>query len=81
LGFCDLGNLRISDFNSNLNIDNIKEDYIKIKTEKTGTVVNIPIYPMVKLVLTKRFGMLSTRISDPQFNLHTKTICQICYID
>jgi integrase len=73
--------LRISDFNSNLNIDNIKEDYIEIKTEKTGTWVNIPIHPMVKSVLNKRFGMLPARISDPKFNLHIKTICQICDID
>ncbi len=73
--------LRISDFNSNLNIDNIKENYIEIKTNKTGTWVSIPIHPMVRAVLNKRFGMLPARISDPKFNIHIKTICQICDID
>lgn len=73
--------LRISDFNNNLNLDNINEEYIEIKTKKTASWITIPIHPMVKAVLNKRIGMLPPRISDQKFNLHIKTICQICDID
>ncbi len=68
--------LRISDFNNNLDIDNIDNDMITIRTEKTDTWVNIPLHPHVKYVLNKRLGMLPPRLSDQKFNQHIKTICE-----
>jgi integrase len=73
--------LRVSDFNKNLEITNIKDDYIEIKTQKTGTWVSIPLHPHIKAVLKKRFGTLPRRISDQKFNIAIKTICALCDID
>lgn len=73
--------LRVSDFNNNLNVSNIKDDFIEIKTEKTDTWVAIPLHPQVKYILNKRCGLLPEKLSDQKFNKHIKTICQICNID
>lgn len=73
--------LRISDFNNNLDISNIKDDFIEIKTEKTDTWVSIPLHPQVKAVLNKRCGLLPERVHDNTFNKQIKIICQLCKID
>lgn len=73
--------LRISDFNNRLNVDNIKDDYIDIKTSKTGEWVSIPVHPHIKAILEKRFGLLPRKYSDGYFNLQIKIICQLCNID
>lgn len=73
--------LRISDFNNKLNIDNISEDYIEIKTTKTGSWVAVPLHPHVKAILKKRFGNLPAHSSDKHFNEKIKVICMLCEID
>lgn len=73
--------LRISDFNNRLNISNIKDDFIEIKTKKTSQWTSIPLHPHVKKVLSKRFGNLPEKISDQKFNDYIKDICMLCNID
>lgn len=73
--------LRISDFNNNLNIENIRDGYIEIKTVKTGTWVSIPLHDHVKSILAKRFNNLPQKISDQKFNKGIKTICFLCNIE
>ncbi len=68
--------LRVSDFLNSLKIDNIKDDFIEIKTTKTGTLVAIPLHDQVKHILNKRNGQLPPKISDQKFNKHIKTICE-----
>lgn len=67
--------LRISDFMHTLKYENIDNDFIHIpKTKKTGAAVSIPLHPMVREILTKRNGMLPTKISDSKYNLKIKQI-------
>jgi integrase len=73
--------LRISDFNNNLNLENINDGFIEIKTKKTGVWTAIPLHKQVKLVLSKRFGQLPEKVSDKKFNKKIKTICMLCEID
>lgn len=73
--------LRVSDFNNKLDITNIQDDFIEIQTEKTDIWVSIPVHPQVRYILNKRCGLLPEKLSDQKFNIHIKTICQICNID
>lgn len=73
--------LRVSDFNNNLDISNIEDDYIKIQTQKTSTWVTIPLHPQVKEILKKRYRNLPSKISDQKFNIHIKQIAMLCDID
>jgi integrase len=73
--------LRISDFMTHLNIENIKDGYIEIKTQKTGTWVAIPIHKQVQEILDKRMGFFPRKISDQKFNEYIKQIGQICDFD
>jgi integrase len=73
--------LRISDFNHNLDLNNIDGEYIRIKTSKTGAWVTIPLHPQVKSIIKKRFGLLPNKISDPKFNIGIKTVCMLAEID
>ncbi len=68
--------LRVSDFNNKLDITNIKNDFINIKTTKTGKWTTIPLHPMVKAILNKRFGNLPHKEHDNTFNKRIKTICK-----
>jgi integrase len=73
--------LRISDFNKNLDISNIDGDYIRIKTQKTGAWVTIPLHPQVRKVIKKRHGNLPVKTSDKHFNEQIKVICMLAEID
>lgn len=73
--------LRISDFLKRLNLSNINDGYIEIKTKKTKTFVAVPIHKQVAAILNKRGGFLPGKISDQKFNDHIKTICLLCDID
>lgn len=73
--------LRISDFLTKLNLDFIKEDFIEIKTKKTGHSVAVPLHPQVKSILDKRGGLLPGKISEQKFNKYVKIIGQIAEID
>ena len=73
--------LRISDFNNKLNVDNIKDEYIEIKTTKTKSWVTLPLHPQIKAILKKRFGNLPARTSNKDYNERIKVICMLCDID
>lgn len=72
--------LRISDF-MKLDTSNISEGVFKIKTQKTGARVIVPMHYIAKKVIESNFGNLPPKISKTDFNIHIKTICQICGID
>ena len=73
--------LRISDFLTRLDILNIQDGFIKIKTKKTSTKVAIPIHSQVAAILKKRNGKLPSKISEQKFNDKIKIIAQLCDID
>jgi integrase len=77
---CYLG-LRVSDFMFNLNIDNIKDNIVSVKTKKTGAFVKIPLHPYCKQILNKRFGQLPKRFSEYEYNTLIKNVGQIAEID
>ncbi|MEN9655798.1 MAG: Cellulophaga phage phi46:3 [Bacteroidota bacterium] len=73
--------LRVSDFLTRLNVSNIEDGFIKIKTMKTKTFVNIPIHWQVKSILEKRNGRLPEKISEQKFNDNIKILARIVGID
>lgn len=68
--------LRVSDFLQRLDTSNFIDDFIEIKTQKTGTNVVIPVHPMVKKILIKRNGKMPRKISDQKFNVYVKEVCK-----
>ena len=73
--------LRISDFLIRLDVKNIDDGFIKIKTMKTKTFVNIPIHNQVAYILNKRNGNLPNKISEQNFNEQIKVLARIVGID
>jgi integrase len=73
--------LRISDFLTRLDVTNIDDGFINIKTMKTKTKVTIPIHSQVAAILKKRSGKLPVKISEQKFNDKIKIIAQLCDID
>src|SRR5690606_7026043 len=67
--------LRFSDF-STLTPDNISKDLIKIKTQKTGVDVVIPILPEVKKILEKYNGKLPKAYCNQKMNEYLKLVAQ-----
>lgn len=74
IGLCT--GLRVSDFNNNLNRNNIIDGFIEIKTKKTGTTVAIPLHRYIVEILNKRNGNLPKKVNDVQFNESIKTVCE-----
>ncbi len=50
---------------------------IRIKQQKTGKLLEIPIFKMVKEILDKRGGHFPNSISDQRYNVNIKKVCQI----
>ena len=50
---------------------------IRIKQQKTGKLLEIPIFKMVKEIMDKRAGNFPTSISDQRYNVNIKKVCQI----
>lgn len=69
---------RISDFMHNLDVSNISDGMIRIKTQKTGAYVIIPVHPQVKSILSKRFGQLPKKTSDKEYNVLIKQVAKEC---
>jgi len=71
--------LRFADFTT-IKPENIKEDYLEIKTSKTGEKVIIPIHPMVKTIMAKYSGKypnsLPRAISNQKMNAYLKEIAK-----
>lgn len=71
--------LRFSDFTA-IMPENIKDDYLEIKTFKTGEKVIIPIHPMVRTIMAKYDGLypnsLPPAISNQKMNAYLKDIAK-----
>ena len=68
--------LRISDF-SRLTKENIIDDTITIKTQKTGEEVVIPFHSFVRAILEKYDYAMPKIISNQKFNDYIKTVCEM----
>lgn len=71
--------LRFSDF-SRLTKENINNDNITVKTQKTGAKVVIPIHTFVKSILEKYNYNLPKVISNQKFNEYIKDVCDLAKI-
>ena len=69
--------LRFSDY-SNIKPINISEDIIKIRTQKTDDLVEIPLHPIVTEILNKYGGELPKSISNQKFNKQLGRIAKMC---
>ncbi|MDF2430414.1 MAG: hypothetical protein JWP44_45 [Mucilaginibacter sp.] len=71
--------LRFSDF-TNIKPQNIHGDFIEIKTQKTGELVNIPIHKTIKEIMTRYKGMTSNSlppaISNVKLNEYIKDVAK-----
>ena len=71
--------LRFSDF-TNIKNENIKNDILEIRTQKTGEIVAIPINDTVKNILSKYEGKYSTPLPPPmsnqKMNEYLKEVCK-----
>jgi integrase len=73
--------LRISDLNR-IDQFHFSNNSIKIiETQKTGSMVEIPIHPMVKEILKKHNNELPRIISEQKFNNYIKKVCELAGID
>lgn len=72
--------LRFSDF-SNITPENIKGDFIEIKTQKTKKTVVIPIHSTVKRIMERYIGKfdnsLPPSISNAKMNLYIKEVAKM----
>lgn len=68
--------LRVSDFLTRLDMSNISDGFIEIRTKKTGTSVAIPLHEQVKEVLKRHNGNLPPKISEQKFNKYIKDIAK-----
>ena len=50
---------------------------IRIKQQKTGKLLEIPIFKMVKEIMDKRNGEFPEAISDQRYNTNIKKVCKI----
>jgi len=74
LRFSDLAQLK------NLNFDDEKKMF-KIKTEKTGEVVIIPINGIVKIIILKYSGIIPDVISNQKMNEYLKEIGELALLE
>ncbi len=69
--------LRVSDYKK-LTTSNIREHngtkYLKIKTQKTGKIVNIPLHPYILDILKKRNNEFPGMIPEQKINVALKSI-------
>ena len=73
--------LRFSDL-SQISTDNFINNgtQIKLKTEKTGELVVIPLHKTVKEIIKKYNGQIPEAMSNPKMNLHIKRIARMAKI-
>ncbi len=72
--------IRISDLNT-LDSKNLINGMLEVISVKTKTLSKIPLHPMVKYTLEKRFGNLPPKVTDNEYNIQIKEICRLCKID
>ncbi len=71
--------LRFSDIMS-LCEENIKEDVIVIRQQKTNNYVTVPIHPVFREIW-ERYGGVPIRISNQKFNRRIKEVCKAARIN
>ena len=62
-------------------INNIKNDFITYRQQKTNTSVTIPLHPVVKEILKKYNNQMPEPITDQRFNEYIKDACKMAKID
>ncbi len=75
---CDTG-LRFSDYSQITPVNLITEGgnrFLRIRTQKTGEVVHIPLKPRVLDIMSKYKGLVPERISNQKFNDYIKEVCR-----
>lgn len=72
--------MRISDLRK-LGSDNLINGIIENINQKTKTLVQVPLHPHVKSILSKRFGSLPPKVGKDEYNTQIKEICRLCGID
>jgi site-specific recombinase XerD len=76
--------LRVSDYNS-LSERNIKTELgvrmLKVKTEKTGRIVAIPLHPIIEQILIRYEGTPPPKMSDQKLNDLIKVIAENAGLD
>jgi integrase len=65
--------LRFSDFTT-VKPEHIQDDSLRIRTQKTGQVVEIPLHPTVRAIIAKYNGNLPRAISNQKMNDYLKEI-------
>jgi len=72
--------LRFSDFTT-LKKEDIHGDRIRVKTQKTGNKVVIPLHPVVKLILEKYEYSIPPAITNQKFNDYIKDIAALAKLN
>ncbi len=72
--------LRFGDL-SRLDQEDMTKEYLKIKTQKTGEIVQVPLHPTVTQLVNKYNGKLPKAISNQKFNKFVKEVCRIAEIN
>jgi site-specific recombinase XerD len=72
--------LRFSDIQK-LQAENIKEDYLEIRTEKTRDFLKIPLSPYAKEILIKNYGRLPRQFSNQKVNDYLKELGELAEIN
>lgn len=73
--------LRFSDFGTQLSLDNITEDHVKIVNKKTNKLVLIPLHNEVKSIIKNNFGNLPPKQSLRDFNDNLRKLGMLANID
>ncbi len=68
--------LRFSDWHK-VTPENIKNDFITLKQQKTGQGVVIPVHPIVNTILNKYNGELPKPITNQKFNEYLKEVARL----
>jgi integrase len=71
---------RFSDI-SQITPDNISGGFIRIRQQKTGNKVVIPLHPTVTALINKHEGALPIPVSNQKFNLELKKIAQMAKLN
>jgi integrase len=71
--------LRFSDF-STLHPEDVRNNMLYKKQEKTDTPVVIPLRPLARIAFMRQFGSTCPAVSNPEFNRHIKRIGEIAGI-
>jgi len=72
--------LRFGDL-SRLDREDMTKETLKIKTQKTGEVVQIPLHPIVIHIVNKYNGKLPKAISNQKFNKFIKEVCKMAEVN